>query len=30
MTKVELELIPDSDMYVYFKKGMNGAVSYIS
>ena len=30
MTKVELELIPDSDMYLFFEKGMRGEVSYIS
>ena len=30
MTKVELELIPDPDMYIFFEKGMRGGVSYIS
>ena len=31
MTKVELELIPGpADMYLFFKKGMTGGVSYIS
>ena len=30
MTKVELELITDPDMYVFFEKGMEGGVSYIS
>ena len=30
MTKVELELITDPDMYVFFEKGMKGGVSYIS
>ena len=29
MTKVELELIPDANMYFFFKKGMRGIVSYI-
>ena len=30
MTKVELQVITDSDMYICFKKGMRGGVSYIS
>ena len=30
MTKVELELISDADMYLFFKRGMGGKVSYIS
>ena len=30
MTKVELELSKDLDMYVFFEKGMRGEVSYIS
>ena len=30
MTKVELELITDPDMYIFFEKGMRGGVSYIS
>ena len=30
MTKVELELISDADMYLFFEKGMRGRVSYIS
>ena len=30
MTKVELELIPDPDMYTLFEKGTRGGVSYIS
>ena len=30
MTKVELELITDPDMYIFFEKGMSGKVSYIS
>ena len=29
MTKVELELIPDSEMYIFFEKGTRGGVSYI-
>ena len=29
MTKVELELIPDPDMYIFFGKGARGGVSYI-
>ena len=29
MTKVELELISDADIYLSFKKGMGGGVSYI-
>ena len=29
MTKVELELIPDADMYLFFEKGMRGGVSCI-
>ena len=28
--KVELELIPDADMYFFFEKDMEGAVFYIS
>ena len=28
--KVELELITDPDMYVLFKKGMRGGISYNS
>ena len=27
MTKIELELIPDSDMYVFFEKCTRGAIS---
>ena len=27
--KVELELISDPDMYIFFEKGMRGRVSYI-
>ena len=30
VTKVELELVSDLDMYIFFKKGMRGGVSYIS
>ena len=30
MTKVELELISDADMYLFFKKGIGGRVSSIS
>ena len=30
MTKVELKLISDPDMYIFFRKGMRGGVSYIS
>ena len=30
MTKVELELISDLDIYILFEKGMKGGVSYIS
>ena len=30
MTKVELELIPDPDMYIFLEKGTRGGVSYIS
>ena len=29
MTKVELELIPDSDMYILFEKGTRGGFSHI-
>ena len=29
MTKVELELIPDRDMYIFFEKGTGGIISYI-
>ena len=30
MRKVELELIPDPDMLIFFEKSMRGGVSYIS
>ena len=30
MAKVELELIPDPGMYIFFEKGTRGGVSYIS
>ena len=30
MTKVELELILDLDMYIFFEKGTRGGASYIS
>ena len=30
MTKVELELITDPDMYVFFERGLRGGFSYIS
>ena len=30
MTKVELKLISDADIYTFFEKGMRGGVSYIS
>ena len=30
MTKLELELIPDPNMYIFFDKGTRGGVSYIS
>ena len=30
MTKLESELIPDPDMYIFFEKGMRGGVSYFS
>ena len=29
MTKIELELIPDPDMYIFFEKGKRGGTSYI-
>ena len=30
MRKMELELFPDPDMYIFFEKGTRGGVSYIS
>ena len=30
MTKVELELIPDADMYIFFEKCIRGVLCYIS
>ena len=30
MTNVELQLIPDRDMFIFFEKGIRGGVSYIS
>ena len=30
MTKVNLELISDHDMYIFFEMGVEGGVSYIS
>ena len=30
MTKAELKLIPDPNMYIFFEKGTRGGVSYIS
>ena len=30
MTKTELELIPDPDMYIFFEKVTRGGISYIS
>ena len=30
MTKVDLELISDAEMHLFFKKGMRGRVSYIA
>ena len=29
MTKIELELIPDPDMYIFFEEGTRGGISYI-
>ena len=29
MTKIEVELIPDSDMYIFFEKGRRGRLSFI-
>ena len=30
MRKIELELIPDQDMFIFFNKGTRGGISYIS
>ena len=30
MTKIELELIPDPNMYIFLEKGTRGGISYIS
>ena len=30
MTKIEPELVPDSDMYIFFEKCARGGISYIS
>ena len=30
MTKIELELIPDPDMHLFFEKGTRGVTSYVS
>ena len=30
MAMIELELIPDTDMYIFFDKGIKGGTSYIS
>ena len=30
MTKIELDLISDVDIYLFFEKGFRGGVSYIS
>ena len=30
LTKIELELISDPDMYIFFEKGTRGGISYIS
>ena len=29
MIKVQVEFIPDADMYLFFEKAMRGAVSYV-
>ena len=29
MTKIELELTPDPDMYIFFEKGKRDGISYI-
>ena len=30
ITKIELELISDMDMYLFVEKGMSGGISYIA
>ena len=30
MTKIELEIIPDPEMHIFFEKSTRGGVSYIS
>ena len=30
MTKIDLELIPDPDLYIFFEKGTRSGISYIS
>ena len=30
ITKIELELIPDPDIYIFLEKGTRGRISYIS
>ena len=30
LAKIRLELIPDPDMYIFFRKGTRGGISYIS
>ena len=30
MTRIELELIPDPNMFIFFEKGTRGRISYIS
>ena len=30
VTKIELEVIPVPDMYIFFEKGTRGEISYIS
>ena len=30
MTKIELELIPDPEIYIFFQESTRGGISYIS